>query len=61
MNEIIHVEPSVVICGEQAHACYCSKQPDHDGPHHCGCGGKWFGTFEGPDFKVVSFPSGLFA
>jgi hypothetical protein len=45
-----------VICGEREASCFCSLDPNHDGPHECSCGGSWTFNDQG-QFVVVSFPS----
>lgn len=54
---------SAEMCGQQAAACICIKQPGHveagDEVHACDpdrCGGSWTGSEGADDFNVASFP-----
>jgi hypothetical protein len=46
-------------CAAHAELCICERPDGHDGPHRCdnNCGAEWEGTWDGPDFKVVTFPT----
>lgn len=42
------------ICGVEVSRCQCMREPGHEPPHRCDCGGAWTG--EGYTFQVVAFP-----
>lgn len=54
------------VCAASAAQCHCVKDFGHieagDSVHACNpneCTGQWSGDLDGPDFKVVEFPTAV--
>lgn len=50
--------PSDPLCAVVEASCICDLAPDHEGAHHCECGGEWRYDENG-EFHAVAFPGNV--
>lgn len=56
-RELVTTWETRPVCGTRVASCACTLHVDHDGPHACGCGGKWEGaSIDSDDFRLIALP-----